>query len=107
MAGKKKARGRCGWGAASKGAGNGSTKEKTATPNQRGKWLTEEEMAKERVKLGQGCVQRTQVVGHAMKKFAALLLGSEANWDEWVMILEENEKKNDKGNENLKIALQE
>ena len=78
LAGEKKARGGCGWGAASKGGGNGSTKEKTATPNQRGKWLTEEEMAEERVKLGQGCVQRTQVVWQAMEECAALLLGSEA-----------------------------
>ena len=51
---------------------------KTATPNQRGKWLTEEEMAEERVKLGQGCVQRTQVVWQAMEECAASLFGSEA-----------------------------
>ncbi len=57
------------------------TGEKTATPNQKGKWMTEEgeeeEEEEEQLKLGQGCEQRTQGVGHAMKKYAALLLGSE------------------------------
>ena len=53
--------------------------EKTATPNQRGKWLAEEEIAEERVKLGQGCVQRTQVVWQAMEECASWLLGSEGN----------------------------
>ena len=54
--------------------------EKTATLNQRGKWMkeAEEEIAEERVKLGQGCVQRTQVVWQAMEECAASLFGSEA-----------------------------
>jgi hypothetical protein len=75
-AGGKKARGN-GWRAASRKRGNGLTGEKTATPNQKGKWMTEEG-EEEQLKLGQECVQRTQGVGHAIEQYAALQLGSDA-----------------------------
>ena len=42
--------------------------EKTATPNQRGKWMKEEEEEEERQKLRQEGAQRKQVVGHAMEE---------------------------------------
>ncbi len=42
--------------------------EKTATPNQRGKWINEEEEEEERQKLRQEVAQRKQVVGHAMEE---------------------------------------
>ena len=42
--------------------------EKTATPNQRGKWMKEEEEEEERHKLTQGGAQWKQVVGHAMEE---------------------------------------
>jgi hypothetical protein len=54
--------------------------EKTATPNQRRKWMKEEEEEEEeRQTLRQEGEQRKQVVGHAMKKCASWLLGSEGN----------------------------
>ena len=56
------------------------TVKKTETPNQKGKWMTEEEMTEEQLKLGQKCVQRTQGMRHAMEEYAALLLGSEAKF---------------------------
>ena len=52
--------------------------EKTATPNQRGKWMKEEE-EEERQTLRQESAQRKQVVGHAMEECASSLLGSEGN----------------------------
>ena len=42
--------------------------EKTATPNQRGKWMKEEEEEGERRTLRQEGAQRKQVVGHAMEE---------------------------------------
>ena len=69
LAGEKKAREQCGWRAASWGKRNGLTEaEKTATPNQRGKWMKEEEEEEERQKLRQEGAQRKQVVGHAMEE---------------------------------------
>ena len=71
LAGEKKAREQCGWRAASWGKRNGLTEaEKTATPNQRGKWMKEEE-EEERQTLRQEGAQRKQVVGHAMEKCAS------------------------------------
>jgi hypothetical protein len=52
--------------------------EKTATLNQRGKWMKEEE-EEERQTLRQESAQRKQVVGHAMEECASWLLGSEGN----------------------------
>ena len=79
LAGEKKAREQCGWRAASWGKRNGLTEaEKTATLNQRGKWMKEEE-EEERQKLRQEGAQRKQVVGHAMEECASWLLGSEEN----------------------------
>ena len=43
------------------------TGEKTATPNQKGKWMKEEEEEEERQKLRQEVAQRKQVVRHAMQ----------------------------------------
>jgi hypothetical protein len=83
--------------------------EKTATPNQKRKWMTEEEMTEKDVtwgqlKLGQGC--RTKGVGHATEEYAALLLGSEAKLDR---VGEDTRKKRVKGQKaitNLAIPFQ-
>jgi hypothetical protein len=42
--------------------------EKTATPNQRGKWMKEKEEIEEQQKLRQEGAQRKQVEGHAMEE---------------------------------------
>ena len=52
--------------------------EKTATLNQRRKWMKEEE-EEERQTLRQEGAQRKQVVGHAMEECASWLLGSDGH----------------------------
>ncbi len=58
----------------------------------------EEEEEEEQLKLGQGCEQRTQGVGHAIKEYAALLLGSEAKLGE---VGEDTGNKGGKGREKI------